>query len=807
MDFDDQEILQVLLEMYKDEAADHVQKLSEGCFELEKSADHDRRMASIETMQREAHSLKGASAAVNKSVVESICQRLESSLASVKRGQNILTRELIELYHTTVELLEECIKLPDGQENSIFDRVRSITRQLQSKESGQNTKGFDLAHMSREEIMEAVFAEEEGERKGHTEVPAERPDISTETLRLEESPVAAGNLPSPQAASAPSGSSKNEHEQIRVSVERMNNLFLHAEEMITAKLISRRRVAELQKLKQAITGWEEELTRVYAEFGANGKRIRGGGQRSEENGRDESARFKAIIDDFREAQKEIGGQVSEMMRQGAKDLFAINTLTDNLFEDVRGILMYPVHSLMEVFPRYVRDTAIKLGKQIDLSITGEEFEIDRRLFDEIRDPLMHLIRNCIDHGIEKVQDRTNKPERGNIGIRFAQKAGSRFELTVSDDGSGFDLERIKNTAARNGLIDTDAFEQLDRKEQLAFVFKSGFSTSPIITELSGRGLGMSIVKDTVERLGGTIEIQTELGAGSVFRIELPMMLSTNRGVVIRSHNGYFVIPNIGVKQIVRVRNGALRMREGRRTFIWRNESVPVFYISELLKYAHGAPEGDSHPEEVGETMILVLLSGMDKRVAVVADEVLGEQEMLVKKLGKQLRSVRGIIGAAVLENGKTALVLNGSDLIDLSGRATGVTGSIKDGEAAIPEKKAKRILVAEDSITSRTLLKNVLETAGYNVSTAVNGLDAIAKLRVEEFDLVISDIEMPGMNGLELTVAIRKESRLLGLPVILVTSLGTDEDKERGIDAGANAYIVKSQFQQNNLLDIMRRLI
>jgi len=352
---------------------------------------------------------------------------------------------------------------------------------------------------------------------------------------------------------------------------------------------------------------------------------------------------------------------------------------------------------------------------------------------------------------------------------------------------------------RRGAISQEEADRLGEGESLALVFRPDVSTSPIITEISGRGLGMDIVKTKVERLGGRVDIKTRVGAGTTFRLLLPLTLATFRGILVRSADQHFVVPTISVDCVVRVKPEDIKTVENREALKLNGKAVSFVRLSDVLELPGVAAEAAG-----GQWAPVVVLASGGKRIAFQVDAVVNEQEVLVKPLGMPLVRVRNISAATVLGTGKAVPILNVDDLMKSAARSR--AGLAAAQATAAPPRRAS-IIVAEDSITARMLLKNILESAGHRVKTAVDGLDALTALKIEDFDLVVSDVEMPRMDGFELTSKIRADARLAELPVILVTALASREHRERGVDVGADAYIVKSSFDQSDLLDAVRRLL
>lgn len=479
-------------------------------------------------------------------------------------------------------------------------------------------------------------------------------------------------------------------------------------------------------------------------------------------------------------------------------------MVDDLLEDMMNVLMLPCSSLLELFPKLVRDLARESDKEVNLEIYGGDLEIDRRILDEMKDPLIHLVRNCIDHGIEHPNERLRKgkPRQGVVTIAIAQITGNQIEMVVSDDGGGIDVLKVKEAAKRRALISDQDKTRLEGQDALALVFRSEVSTSPIISNISGRGLGLAIVREKVENLGGSITVSTTPQLGASFRILLPVTLATFRGILVHAADFPVIIPTANVERVARIRKDSIKTVGNKDTVEVNGRTIPLVKLADTLELSRIAKKG---VEDTEFLQVLILRSG-ESLVAFNADMILQEQEVLVKSLGKQLSRVRNVAGATVLGSGRLVPILNVPDLIKSAlKRAAAGNGSAISVE--VQDTKAKSILVVEDSITSRMLLKNILESSGYQVTTSVDGQDAWNVLKREQFDLVVSDVEMPKMSGFELTVNIRSDEKLSEMPVVLVTSLGSREDKERGVEAGANAYIVKGSFDQNNLLETVQRLV
>jgi two-component system chemotaxis sensor kinase CheA len=591
---------------------------------------------------------------------------------------------------------------------------------------------------------------------------------------------------------------------VRISTATLDARLLQAEEMLAVKLTAAQRAADLRDVTALFEPWRKAWARISAAARASRQnRERQARSEGKSGPGDVSTELMEFLDWNSGYVSALENRLISLARQADQDRQSAGRLVDNLMEDSKRLLMLPFSTLANQFPKLVRDLGRDQGKEAELEVRGGDIEIDKRVLEEMKDGFIHILRNCVDHGVEKPDQRArmNKPRRATIRLEAAQVNGNKVEILVSDDGDGVDLEKLKESAVRHGIVAEAEARALSEPEALELIYQSEVSTSEIITEISGRGLGMAIVRAKVETLGGQISIASQRGVGTTLRMVLPLTLARFRGVLVETAGATFVVPTANVERVLRVSPQEIRTVENRETILLQGRAVSLARLDAVLELpAKTRYAGDSRP------VPLVVLRSVEQRIAFAVDEILHEEEVLVKPLKKPLVRVRNIAGATVLGSGKAVPILNVADLMKAA--RTAATGFAPAGIAMKEVKRAKgRVLVVEDSITSRMLLKNILESAGYQVRTAVDGLDAYTALREEDFELVVSDVEMPRMNGFDLTARIRADKRLSELPVVLVTALGSREERERGIDAGANAYIVKSNFEQSNLLDTVRRLV
>ena len=732
----DDAFLLTLRATFKVEAAEHLQTIGSGLLLLEKTADATERLPLIETVFRAAHSLKGAARAVSFIDIESICQSLESLFASWKRGDSTPT-----------------------------------------------AKALDVAHRALDEILAMTS----------TPIPA---PLQPSHAAMPDSRAA------PAAATAPASTpASGDSETVRVSVGSLDARLLEAEELLSAKLAATERAAELGALASQLEQWRKECIRIQPQARA----LRRAAERGAAGAPATASAAVNGVTDFIEWNNDylrsLEARVAALRRTADQDRLVTGKLVDDLLENSKKLLMLPVATLGLLLPKTVRDLCRDLGKEADFTIVGEEVKIDKRILEELKDPLIHLLRNCIDHGIETPEQRrkAGKPERATITLSVSRVNGSLVEFALEDDGTGVDAEKVKTAAVKRGLLTAEAAEQLPNEAALPLIFEPDVSTSPMITALSGRGLGLAIVREKAEKLGGRVTIESRRGAGTVFRMTLPLTLATFRGVIIECEGRSFIVPTAQVERVIRFRQSEVQTVKNRETLSLHGRTIALADLAHVLRLPPARRNGDA-----SDARAAVILGSGEQRIAFAVDAIVDEREVLVKRLARPLSRVRNIAGATVLGSGEVAPILNVTDLLKSARHASGSVRAPAVAQAAAP---AKRVLVAEDSITSRMLIKGILETAGYDVKTAVDGIDAFTTLRAEQFDVLVSDVEMPRLNGFDLTARVRADKNLSELPVILVTALESREDRERGIDVGASAYLVKSDLDQSNLLEALRRLV
>lgn len=771
---DKEDFLKELLNDFKIEASEHLQAIVSGLLELEKNIHGPDKNRLIESVFRETHSIKGAARAVNLLKFERLCMSLEGVFHSIKNGTLELTQPMFDVFFQATDIVDTMLKDLETGKNTIAEsnitligqKLKSFTDQIQVPSSPQV---FAQPAVKRKQPAKAAMSDDNRTLYNPT---TEQPE-SEKTKRPEKE----GN----------STGSKANKETVRVATSKLFNILRMAEEMIAGKSELVFYNDQLQAIINQLNIWRQK----YDERMMLTKKL-------VEND---------VIEDFSKEKELLKKIESDLMHLG-KNLSQLQRFTgrsvDDLILESKKTLLQPFSSLFLIVPRIVRDLSKEYKKEILLEMQGEEIEIDRRILEQMKDPLIHLIRNCIDHGIETDDERIrkNKPGSGKLLINVESDADQKVKVVIHDDGAGIDREKVIKSAVKAGIIKPEEAKSLSDKEVNMLIFASGVSTSPFITDVSGRGLGMAIVAEKISGIGGNIEVDTIAGKGTTFTITLPQTLATFKGILVKASDNLFLIPTSSVIKAIKIAPGDILTVESKNTLKVNDETIGIVSLADVLNIRK------RHSLKKRSTLQALLLQHAQMKMIFIIEEVLGEHEGVVKSLGLQLKHVQNIAGASLLGNGKIAPVLNIPELLK---SAAGKSYSEEQSHESASEKdtadKPKHVLVAEDSITVRNMLRNYLESAGFIVKTAVDGQEAYELLQSETFDIVVSDVEMPRMNGFELTAKVRSDVNYGHIPVILVTALETADDRTRGMEAGANAYIVKSSFEKGNLIETINRLI
>ncbi len=777
----DAEFQKQLLAMFREEAEEHLGEITGDLIALEKEGVQPGSPI-VERMYRKTHSLKGSARAVSLREIESVCQNLESVFALMKKGEFLPDEAAFDLFHEAIKVTRGL--LAGG--NAAGPSPGEISRSLRLLVSGRTT-GSQAG-----EVPGGVPRADPGGlhgRDGSSRAAGTRPGVPEPGQSRRDRD---------RVQDTGTGPNSWDGKTVRIAANKLDRLITGSDDLLTTRLFITHRMQELEEIMSRFGIWRWNQTLLSHDLHRIREASRGAHRTSIPP--DLVLPFQRLAEFF-EYNREFVTSLQHDLRvhvQAAEiDRTALELNTSAISDLIHDAVLLPVAGVLQPFSGLVREYSRSTGKQVDLVIEGGDMEMDRRILEALKDPLMHLIHNSIDHGIEypDIRAERHKKLRGTVRIRIIPLSGSKVGIDVTDDGAGIDVFRIRQAAVEKNIVSADEVAALSDDEAVWLIFRSGLSTSPIITDLSGRGLGLAIVEETVTRLGGSVSVSSVPGRETTIRMQVPIRLATLRGVVVQSAGRVYVLPMQQVRQVIRVAPGDIVSSGDRQTILFGEEKIGVIRLTGAL----GAAEYQL-PERSDLVPVVILAYGAGQ-IGCIVDEVIRVQEIVVRPLGSQLRRVKRITGAVILGDGKVALVLDALELIQESMKSPGIPAPDPGTEAF------REILIVEDSVTSRTFLRTILERAGYRVRTAADGMEALAMLKDHPFDMVVSDVDMPRMNGFTLTEKIRADARWVLLPVVLVTSLDSPEDQQHGLTVGADAYIRKASFEKSALLAVIRDLL
>jgi two-component system chemotaxis sensor kinase CheA len=742
-----------LLNIFWGEVSDYLSTLNNGLLQLETNAAPDE-AAVLREMNRVAHSMKGASHAVGINVIETIAHYMEDLFDAALHGRLRLTPDTCDLLYDGLDLIQNVVS---GIENS----TEALATVLARLEQTVVSLSPELSPINPTPDVKRTTANPPIARTG------EMSEVGTLQLRPAE-------------------------EHIRVPVSKLDRLMAEVSELLIARMHADQRQRDVARLHKFTHRWGQEWRSVRTAYIRLARRLQHEGDTPDEL----VALFR-----FLEANERHLSEISRQLGQIAQAMTGDNTqlgmLAESLQDDVGGMRLVPFEAVLAGFQRMVRDLARDTGKDIHLNVTGATVEMDRAALDALKEPIMHLLRNAADHGIETQSERlrAGKSPAGHIELSVEQR-GKEIIVRIADDGRGLDPFRLGRAALHAGLMTAQEAANLSAEEAYNLIFHPGFTTTDQVTPLSGRGMGMDIVRTRVEQLRGRVSVQSAIGKGTTISLRIPVSLTRMSCILLRVGDQDFAVPSITVSRMLTVPRDTIFTAEGRNMVLIGEQPMPLIPLADVL---------DLPSPHMGAEIRLLVLSVGERFIAFEVDELYSEQELVLKPLGVEIENAPFISGAALLGTGDVILVLDANDLIRAASGIQRPRHTVKSSSDAKPavQPQRVRILIADDSITTRTLEKHILETAGFEVQVAVDGLEAWTKLTEAHFDVLIADVEMPNMDGLELTRRVKETEATKHLPVILLTSLAKPEQREAGLKAGADAYLVKSRFDQNELLGLI----
>jgi two-component system chemotaxis sensor kinase CheA len=488
-------------------------------------------------------------------------------------------------------------------------------------------------------------------------------------------------------------------ETVRISTAKLDKLLLEAEELLSVKLITNQHGADLREIMGMLDIWQREWAKTSPEIQRTERlSAQPGLHRDSAASQLPLAKLLDFLSWNRAHMEVLIDRLRTLTKSVEQEQHNTGGMIDNLLEDVKKSLMLPFSTLLDTFPKMVRDLSRAQGKEVTLTLKGGDIEIDRRILEEVKTPLIHILRNCIDHGLEKpaIRARYNKPKSGRIEVTVSQLDAGKVEIVIADDGAGINLEGLKQAAIQHGDISPQDAAAMTPQEAVSLIYRSAVSTSAIITDMSGRGLGMAIVREKVEGLGGKISVTSTQTVGTRFQIVLPVMVATFRGVLVQANQHTFVIPTAGIERVLRVKRDEITLVQNREVIQLDGRAVPLVSLASVLELSH--PPAIERNTQERPYLQVVVAQTIDRRKAFVVDQIINEQEVLVKQLGKQLVRVRNVAGATVLGSGQVAPILHVPDLLKSAERVWAGLGRAVE-TVKEPDKIQQSILIAEDSIT------------------------------------------------------------------------------------------------------------
>ncbi len=759
-----------LRNLYKEASADHIQKIEAGLLHLEKNPLDG---AKLEQLLREMHSLKGDSRMLGVKDAETLTHQMEDILGPVKRSERVLTPEVFErLYQGLDAIRKITTEAVTGQPAGIS--VFHVLAQLMGADSGDALE------------MQETVAVSNGAASAYQPIE-EPPLVFNEAVQVRE--------PVEPAAEALAQLSDYQIDTIRVESQKLDKLLTQASELVVTKGQLGDRVAEIDQILALWEEWNREAFVSRLTFDELERRWQTPELQPLQN-------FYNLLETRLE---QLGVLLNRLRSTTYEDNAKLESVANELESGIHSLRLLPFSTIFNLFPRTVRDLAKQQGKEVNLQVEGADTSVDKRILEEMKDPLLHLLRNAIDHGIETPSERQAQGKSPAATIRLrGYQVGSTVSIEVIDDGRGLDVEAIKRSAVRRAIRSPQELAQMSTAEIQALIFAPGFSTRTAVTEISGRGVGLDVVRANVERLKGNIQVEFTPGKGCLFRITLNSSLAITDALIVQVSQHPYAIPVAFVEAMQLVSPQEIFATDGNQTLPFQGESVSVTWLADLLGLPVKAPTSTKALHSASKTIPCIILQIGSERLAVLVDAILEQQDIVLKPQSQLLKRVRNISGATILGTGEVCMVLNPPDLFK-SARKAIVSVTVK--ELAQQAQVKQKILLVEDSIPIRTQMKRILESAGYEVTTAVDGEDGFNKLLGGSFHAVVSDVQMPNLDGLGLVTRLRQFQEYKDLPVILVTTLASDEDKRQGHQAGASAYITKGDFEQGVLFDTLRRLI
>jgi len=771
-----------MFELFKAEAETHARTLSDGLLALEAKPDE---LAHIDSLMRAAHSIKGAARIVQLDPLVELAHAMEDCFVAVGRGEQPLPPARVDQLLRGVDLFQGLAALSEQQLDGWLEAHRDACASVAAEVRQPVAMSEELAGPQaepRDEPQESPPATETAEHpEAAPESDAPRPvEIPSPT-----GPVGAIGQPqeTPIRASRPVVEAPGpvaDDRAVPVSAANLNRILqLASESMIEAR--------RLQSMTQSLNRARNLGRRLFRCL--------------EQAGTGDPDAARKAWDEVKRLQEGWDQLLQEHASGLESALWQSERTSTALYHEVLGSRMRPFSDGTTAFPRLIRDLARTLGKRVSFEVQGGSVAVDRDILRKLEAPLNHLLRNCVDHGLESPEGRraAGKSETGKIVLSARHHAGM-LTVEVRDDGRGIDAEAVRRKVLDRQLAAPDLVARLSRDELFEFLFLPGFTTAGTVTEVSGRGVGLDVVQSMVQEVSGSVRVESEPGQSTSFTLRLPVTLSVVRAVLAGISGEPYAFPLSRLQRILRVDADECRPVQGRQQLLLDGHSVGLVSAAEIL----GLPESQT----AGGPLSVIVLGEGQQLYGLMVDRFFGEQDLVVRQLDSRLGHVPHISAAAITESGEALLIVDIEDLLRsmqqrlAEGRLHGLR-SLRHAQAG----GAKRVLVVDDSLTVREVERQLLKAQGYEVDIAVDGRDGWTALSSGDYDLLVTDVDMPRMNGIELIRAVRQDDRLAELPVIVVSYKDREQDRLLGLEAGANAYLTKGSFHDDTFITTARDLM
>lgn len=763
-----------LLDLFRTEVETQAAVLNDGLLSLEKNP---RSTDEIDALMRAAHSLKGAARMVGLDSTVDLTHAMEDLFVAVQEGKIELAEGHIDVLFSGVDILADMLQVEEEQMVAWLEERRGrIEEQILCIRALASGPPQDSSDADDQQQVETDGGFPVADRGGEEFPTAQR--VSPEEEAADARGPLTGELPQEEASQPVPSGAESQDRVVRITSENLNRLMALAGEALVEARRLQPQADALMELKYHQHEVSELLEQVKAEL--------------EETGLAKSARQR--LDEARQRMGDCRLVLSEHMEDIETFARRSENLSNRLYHEAIAGRMRPFADGVRGFPRMVRDLARQLGKEVHFQIDGLDTEVDRDILEQLEMPLTHMLRNALDHGIEMpVQRRTaGKPEEGRLHLEARHAAGMLL-VVVKDDGGGMDFDRLRQKIAERQLAPQEIISQLNEKELLDFLFLPGFSTADGVTEISGRGVGLDVVQNMVREVGGLLHALSEPGAGMELQLQLPLTLSVMRSLLVEIAGEPYAFPLVRIDRALKIGRDEIESLEERQYCRYEEQNIDLVYARQVLEL-----EGEEEPTN---QIHIVVISDHLNRYGLVVDRFMDEADLVVQPLDPRLGKIQDIASAAFLEDGSPVLILDVEDLVRSVDNLTtgGRLHRLRPEKSGRQTTRNKRILVIDDSITVRELERKLLENRGYEVEVAVDGMDGWNALHSSTYDLVITDVDMPRMTGLELVRLIKQDLQLQSLPVIIISYKEQEEDRLRGLEAGANCYLPKSNFQDESL--------